>query len=89
MVGRIQGTWSISRNTNLSTRRSSSQFKLRAVAQLLELAERAFIFKLTKSQSNITPEEIKAAVRDWYAIRPGAEFGDGVGVPGDPTRFES
>ena len=35
-----------------------------------------------------TPEEVEAAVQEWYKDRPGAELGDAVGRVGDPRRFK-
>ena len=64
----------------------SSKFQM--VVELLELSERAFIYKLLKKKPNITAEELKAEKRRWYQTRPGAKFGDGEGVVGDPRRFD-
>jgi len=61
--------------------------KFAVVLELLELAERAFVYKLKRERPEITQPEIDEAVSKWYRHRPGAEFGDGVGVPGDPKRF--
>lgn len=58
------------------------------VLQLLEIAERAFVYKLRKRRPAITEQEIETALRDWYAQRPGASLGDGVGVLGDRRRFQ-
>ncbi len=58
------------------------------VLELLEIAERAFVYKLTKRRPTISEQEIETALRDWYAQRPGASLGDGVGVPGDRRRFQ-
>jgi hypothetical protein len=45
------------------------------------------VYKLKRERPEITQPEIDEAVSKWYRHRPGAEFGDGVGVPGDPKRF--
>lgn len=66
----------------------SANIKLQIVAQLLDMAERAFVHKLLKRHPNMTEAEFESAIRNWYATRPGAEHGDGVGVPGDPKRFD-
>ncbi|MCC7338653.1 MAG: hypothetical protein IT422_26460 [Pirellulaceae bacterium] len=58
------------------------------VLQLLEIAERAFVYKLRKRRPAITEQEIEVAIKDWYALRPGASLGDGLGVPGDRRRFQ-
>lgn len=63
------------------------QSKFGVIFELVELAERAFIFKLKKRNPFITTSEIERAVRAWYQDRPGAELGDGVGEPGDISRF--
>ena len=65
-----------------------SKYTLQIVQELLEIAELAFIHKLRKCNPEITDDAIRAAVNLWYATRPGAELGDGVGVPGDPKRFD-
>ena len=62
--------------------------KFSMVLQLLELAEWAFVYKLRKRRPAITEPEIEIALKDWYAQRPGASLGDGVGVPGDRRRFQ-
>ncbi len=62
--------------------------KLQIVAQLLDIAERAFVHKLLKRHPDMIEADVKSAIRNWYATRPGAEHGDGVGVPGDPKRFD-
>ncbi len=58
------------------------------VAELQRLAERAFVFKLKEKDPDITPQQIEMEVCKWYKERPGAEFGDGVGRVGDPSRFK-
>ena len=56
--------------------------------ELLELSERAFLFKLKQRKPGLTEAETQAELKDWYQTRPGAELGDGVGVPGNPRRFD-
>ena len=75
-------------NADSESGQTRPQFKLQIVSQLLEIAERAFVYKLTKRNPKLTEPEVQAAIRNWYATRPGAEHGDGVGVPGDPRRFD-
>ena len=65
-----------------------SKYTLQIAQELLDLAERAFVHKLKKRNPEITDDAIRAAVSQWYTTRPGAELGDGVGVPGDPRRFD-
>lgn len=62
--------------------------KLGIILELVELGERAFIYKLKKRRPLISPLELEEAVRSWYRERPGAEQGDAVGVPGDVRRFD-
>lgn len=63
-----------------------SRFQL--IVELQELAERAFVHKLKASKPNLSEEEIKAELNRWYKVRPGAELGDGVGRPGNRSRFD-
>lgn len=58
------------------------------IAEVQLLAERAFVYKLKEKRPTITPEEVEAAVQEWYKDRPGAELGDAVGRVGDPRRFK-
>lgn len=58
-------------------------------AELQELAERAFVFRLREKEPNITAEEVEVELCKWLKERPGAEFGDGVGRIGDLSRFKS
>lgn len=67
---------------------SREQDKFNIILELIELGERAFVHKLKMKNPHLSPAEIAAAVRGWYLHRPGAELGDGVGVPGDIKRFD-
>lgn len=58
------------------------------IGEIQRLAERAFAFRLREKNPNLTPEQIEAEVCKWLKDRPGAEFGDGVGRIGDPSRFK-
>lgn len=40
-----------------------------------------------KKFPDITDAEIRSKLTEWYQSRPGAEDGDGSGVPGDISRF--
>lgn len=62
--------------------------KFEMILELVELGERAFIYKLKKMNPLISAAEIEEAVTAWYHDRPGAALGDGVGVPGDIRRFD-
>jgi hypothetical protein len=63
--------------------------KFETILELVELGERAFVYKLKKMNPLISTTEIEEAVRGWYQDRPGAEMGDGVGIIGDIERFKS
>ena len=54
--------------------------------ELRRLGERAFLHKLRQKQPNLTSDEINEELSKWYRIRPGAEFGDGVGRVRDLSR---
>ena len=56
--------------------------------ELRRLGERAFLHKLRLKRPDITPEQENEELSNWYRIRPGAEFGDGVGRAGDMSRFD-
>ena len=58
------------------------------IGELQQLAERAFVFRLKEMRPNITPDQVEVEVCKWLKERPGAEFGDGVGRIGDPSRFK-
>jgi len=63
--------------------------KFEMILELVELGERAFIYKLKKKNPLISPMEIEEAVSAWYRDRPGAVLGDAVGIPGDVRRFNT
>ena len=63
--------------------------KCRIILELVELGERAFVYKLKRTNPLISTTEFEEAVRGWYQDRPGARQGDGVGVLGDVGRFDS
>ena len=67
---------------------SAEHSKFGIILELVELGERAFVYKLRKSNPLIYPFEVDEVVKAWYQDRPGAELGDGVGVPGDVRRFD-
>lgn len=58
-------------------------------AELQELAERAFVFRLKEKDPNLTAAQIEVEYCKWLKDRPGSEFGDGVGRVGDISRFNS
>lgn len=55
--------------------------------ELRRLGERAFVHKLRQKHPDLTPQQINEELSKWYCVRPGAEFGDGVGRVGDLKRF--
>jgi hypothetical protein len=62
--------------------------KFSIIMELLQIAERAFVHKLKRKNPNLSDLEVKEAIKTWYMDRPGAEYGDGVGIVGDPKRFD-
>jgi hypothetical protein len=55
--------------------------KLRIAFALIDVAERMLRQRLRRESPNISDEVLEQRVGAWYAHRPGAEFGDGVGTP--------
>jgi len=55
--------------------------KLRMAFSLIEVAERMLRQRLRRESPDISDETLAERVGAWYARRPGAEFGDGVGIP--------
>lgn len=62
-----------------------AQFQL--LMELRRLGERAFLHKLLQKYPDLTPRQINDELTKWYRIRPGAEFGDGIGRVGNLARF--
>ncbi|MBK6748474.1 MAG: hypothetical protein IPG67_00225 [Acidobacteria bacterium] len=61
--------------------------RFQLLMELRRLGERTFLHKLRQKHPDLTPQQINEELSKWYRIRPGAEFGDGVGRVGDPKRF--
>lgn len=59
---------------------------MRMTFELYELAERMMEQKLRRENPEASDEEIEEGIRAWLRRRPGAELGDGPGVPSD--RFD-
>jgi hypothetical protein len=59
--------------------------KLRIAFALIDVAERMLRQRLRQRLRRESPEISEQALEErvgaWYARRPGAEFGDGVGIP--------
>lgn len=66
---------------------SKAQAKWQLLLELLELSERAYLYKIKKSNPDLSPTEIEEKLNSWYKMRPGAEFGDSHGQPVDPSKF--
>jgi hypothetical protein len=58
----------------------TARAKLQTAFELLEVAERMLRRRLSREHPGISEEAIDERVAAWYAKRPGAERGDGVGV---------
>lgn len=56
--------------------------------ELAEAAEQMKRMNLKRANPEATEEEIEQAIREWYSYRPGAEHGDGDGVPAGPKRWQ-
>ena len=56
--------------------------RVRTTLELVALAEDMIRAKVLRENPEATVAEIEEAVGRWYAHRPGAEQGDGVGRPG-------
>lgn len=60
--------------------------KLRMALDLAEVAERMLRQRLRRESPGIPDGELEERVAAWYRRRPGAEFGDGHGRPGQWPR---
>ncbi|MCU0715557.1 MAG: hypothetical protein MUD03_05465 [Pirellula sp.] len=67
---------------------TTAREKFEIISELFEMGRRAFIQKQKMKYPHITEEELDRLVQAWLRDRPGAEFGDGDGIPGDMKRFE-
>ena len=55
--------------------------KLRIAFALIDVAERMLRQRLRRESPGISDQVLEERVGAWYARRPGAELGDGVGIP--------
>ena len=55
--------------------------------ELFEFGVEMMAANLRRRHPGATPDEIEQLLEDWLAERPGAERGDGPGVPVSPARF--
>jgi Rv0078B-related antitoxin len=63
------------------TGRETPSEKLRITFALIDVAERMLRQRLRRESPDISEHALEERVGAWYARRPGAEFGDGVGIP--------
>lgn len=61
--------------------------RLQMTFELFEFGVEMMAATLRRRHPNATPEEIDRLLEDWLAERPGAELGDGPGVPVPLSRF--
>jgi hypothetical protein len=61
--------------------------RMQIAFELAEAAEEMKRLTLKRQHHDATEEEIERMIVAWYQHRPGAELGDGDGVP-DPQRFK-
>ncbi len=61
--------------------RETPSEKLRIAFALIDVAERMIRQRLRRESPAISEQVLEERVGAWYARRPGAEFGDGVGIP--------
>ncbi|HEY8945781.1 MAG TPA: hypothetical protein VIM73_16040 [Polyangiaceae bacterium] len=54
--------------------------KLRIAFALIDVAERMLRQRLRRESPEMSEQALEDRVAAWYARRPGAELGDGVGV---------
>ena len=55
--------------------------KLRIAFALIDVAERMLRQRVRRESPGISDQVLEERVGAWYARRPGAELGDGVGIP--------
>ena len=61
---------------------------LRVTFDLFRMAVKMRAERHRREHPDATEAEVEAAVQAWVSHRPGAEFGDSAGVPGDISRFQ-
>lgn len=62
--------------------------RFRAALDLADLAEEIMRANLRRRHPAATAEEIEDLLTHWYAQRPGAEHGDGEGIPIDLSKWQ-
>ena len=55
--------------------------RLHITFALIDVAERMLRQRLRRETPDISEQALDEHIGAWYARRPGAEFGDGVGIP--------
>jgi hypothetical protein len=61
--------------------------RLAMAFELFEFGVEMMAANLRRRHPGATPDEIERLLEDWLAERPGAELGDGPGVPVTLSRF--
>ena len=62
--------------------------RLAATFELFEFGVEMMAANLRRRHPDATPDEIERLLENWLAERPGAELGDGPGVPVPLSRFQ-
>jgi hypothetical protein len=55
--------------------------RLRTTFELIDVAERMLRQRVRREFPDISDQALEARISAWYERRPGAEFGDGEGIP--------
>ena len=80
------------RNEQIATWNGSvddvEEYPLETIFALFEMAVRMRGERHRSDHPEATEAEVDAVVQAWLSHRPGAEFGDAEGVPGDLARFQ-
>ena len=61
--------------------------KLAITEELLDIASFQFVRRLKEKNPSISEADIEIELVNWYRTRPGAELGDGPGVPADLKKY--
>jgi hypothetical protein len=64
-----------------STDQRAARERFRAALDLFDLAEQMLRQKLRRKHPGLTEAELEASFAEWVRRRPGAEHGDGEGIP--------
>jgi len=72
---------------DVSDREETVGDRLRATLELFEFGVELMRASLRRRHPGISPHELDRLLEDWLAVRPGAEGGDGPGIPVPLARF--